>query len=290
MYDALTEEGGAMAYKTILVHLDQMSKAGNRIRIAADLARAEDAYLIGAAMIGISTLTFREARVGERDPAVASHLNFLEDRAQGFVNEFEQEMESLGVLSYEGRVVDGEASSGISMQARYCDLVIIGQTNLNEEAPIVQPDFPESVIIHTGRPVLLVPHSYEQDSVGKKVLIAWNASKEVRRAVTDAIPILRRADVVEVVMFNVETEPDMRDESSVTDLAVFLARHGVNVHILREKEGKNIGQALLDIAAQRGSDLLVLGGYGQTRFRQFLLGGVTRTILGESPLPVLMSH
>lgn len=196
----------------------------------------------------------------------------------------------MGVLSYEGRVVDGEAGYGISMQARYSDLVVIGQTDLNEEAPIVQPDFPEFVIINTGRPVLIVPRSYEKETVGSRVLIAWNATREVRRAVTDAIPLLRLADVVEVVMFNVNTEPDMRDEGSVTDLAVYLARHGVNVHILKPQQAKNIGQALLETGADRGSDLLVLGGYGHTRFRQFLLGGVTRTILNESPLPVLMSH
>lgn len=279
-----------MAYKTILVHLDQKERAANRIRIAANLAKAEDAYLIGAAMIGISTLTFREARINEKDPALASHLKFLTERAEGFVEDFIQEIEGMGVLSYEGRVVDGEAGYGISMQARYSDLVVIGQTNLNDEAPIVQPDFPEFVVIHTGRPVLLIPHSYEKETVGSRVLVAWNASKEARRAVTDAIPLLRRAEVVDVVMFNVETEPDMRDESSVTDLAVYLARHGVNVHILKRQQARNIGQSLLEIAAERGTDLLVLGGYGHTRFRQFLLGGVTRTILSESPLPVLMSH
>ncbi|MDL2284251.1 universal stress protein [Oxalobacter sp. OttesenSCG-928-P03] len=279
-----------MAYKTILVHLDQKERAASRIRIAANLAKAEDAYLIGAAMIGISTLTFREARISEKDPALAAHLKFLAERAEGFVEGFVQEVNAMGVLSYEGRVVDGEANYGISMQARYSDLVVIGRTNLNEEAPIVQPDFPEFVVIHTGRPVLLIPPGYEKDTVGSKVLISWNASKEVRRAVTDAIPLLRRADVVEVAMFNVDSEPDMRDEASVTDLAVYLARHGVNVHILQPRQARNIGTALLEIAKERGSDLLVLGGYGHTRFRQFLLGGVTRTILSESPLPVLMSH
>ncbi len=279
-----------MSYKTILVHLDQKERAANRIRIAANLAKIEDAHLVGAAMIGISTLTFREARISEKDPALASHLKFLTDRAQGFVDDFVQEVGSMGVLSYEGRVVDGESGYGISLQARYSDLVVIGQTNLNEEAPIVQPDFPECVIIHTGRPVLLIPPSYEKETVGSRVLISWNAAKEVRRAVTDAIPLLRRAEVVDVVMFNMESEPDMREENSVTDLAVFLSRHGVNVHVLQPRQARNIGQALLEIAAERGTDLLVLGGYGHTRFRQFLLGGVTRTILTETTVPVLMSH
>ena len=279
-----------MAYKTILVHLDQKERALSRIRIAANLAKAEEGCLVGTAMIGISTLTFREAHISERDPALAAHLKFLTERAEGVVADFVQEAQAMGVLSYEGRVVDDEAGYGISMQARYSDLVVIGQTDVNAKSSIVPPDFPEFALVHTGRPVLLVPHNYQKETAGSKVLIAWNASREVRRAVTDAIPFLKRAEVVDVVMFNAETEPDMRDESSATDLAIYLARHDVNVNILQKQEAKNVGQAMLDVAAKQGSDLLVLGAYGQTRFRQFLLGGVTRTILSESPLPVLMSH
>lgn len=281
-----------MAYKTILVHLDQKEKALNRIRIACNLAKTEDAYLVGAATIGLSTLTFREARIDERDPALAAHLKFLAERASGFVSDFVQEAQAMGVLSYEGRVVDDEACFGVSMQARYSDLVVIGRSNPDETMPRASRAFAEFVVLHAGRPVLLVPSSYKKETVGSKVLIAWNASKEVRRAVSDAIPFLKQADVVEVVMFNVESESDMRDESSVTDLAVYLARHGVNVHILQPRRARHIGSALMDVVAERQSDLLVLGGYGQTRFREFLLGGVTRTVLNDSEamVPVLMSH
>ncbi|MCM1128862.1 MAG: universal stress protein [Alistipes senegalensis] len=279
-----------MAYKTILVHLDKKEKALNRIRIAGNLAKTENAYLVGAAMIGLSTLTFREAHIDEKDPALASHLKFLAERARGFVGDFVHEMQSMGVLSYEGRVVDDEAGYGISMQARYSDLVVIGRSSPDETMPHAPKAFPEFVVLHAGRPVLLVPSRYEKETVGSKVLIAWNASKEVRRAVSDAMPFLKRADVVEVVMFNVDAESDMRDEGSVTDLAVYLARHGVNVNILQPRRTRHIGSALMDVVAERQSDLLVLGGYGQTRFREFLLGGVTRTVLSDAVVPVLMSH
>ncbi len=279
-----------MAYKTILVHLDRKEKAVNRIRIAANLAKSQDAYLIGAAMVGISTLSFREANIDQKDPALAAHLRFLTERAQGFVNDFNHEVENLGVLAYEGRIVDEEASYGISIQARYADLVVIGLTDYEDKSSTVQSDFPESVLIHAGRPTLMIPPKWQKETVGSNILISWNASKEVRRAVTDAIPILKQAEVVDVAMFNVESEPDMHDDASVRDLAVYLARHGVTVHVLQPKNVKNVGEALLDIAAERGNDLLVMGGYGSTRFRQFLLGGVTRTILGEATIPVLMSH
>ena len=279
-----------VAYKTILVHLDRMDRAVNRVRIAINLAKEEDACLVGLSMVGVSTQAFYDARIYEKDPALASHLGFLEDRARKYAEDFIEEVHVSGHFSYEARVVDGEANHGVSIQARYSDLVVIGRVNLEEEAPLVQPDFPEFVVIHAGRPVLIIPPGYQKETVGSKVLVAWNASAEARRAVTDAIPILRRAEVVEVAMFNADVEPEMRDQNSVSDFAVFLARHGVNVTIFEPQQARHIGQALLDMAEKRGSDLLVLGGYGQTRFRQFLLGGVTRTILGETEVPVLMSH
>ena len=121
-------------------------------------------------------------------------------------------------------------------------------------------------------------------------MICWNASREATRAVADAIPILRRADVVQIAMFNIDKEPDVNAELAGNDLAVYLARHGINVEVLPPRTDKNIGSAVLALAREQSSDLLVMGGYGHTRFREFLLGGVTRTVLGEATMPVLMSH
>lgn len=280
-----------MAYKTILVHLDKKEKALNRIRIAGNLAKTENAHLIGVATIGISMQTFQEASIDERDPALASHLKFLAKRAEGFVREFEQEMQAMGVLSYEGRVADGEAIDGINMLARYSDLVVIGRSSPDEVMPHAPKAFPEFVVLHAGRPVLLIPSRYGEETVGSRVLVAWDASKQARRAVSDAISILKSADVVDVVMFNVDNEADLRDKSFVaSDFAAYLARHDVNVNVLQPRQAQHIGQALLEVAAEQQSDLLVLGGYGQTRFRDFLLGSVTRSVLSDAAIPVLMSH
>ncbi|EEO26892.2 universal stress protein [Oxalobacter paraformigenes] len=279
-----------MSYKTILVHLDKKSVAEQRIRIAANLAIAENACLVGAAMIGISTQTFHQAHIDEKDPVLASHLQFLHDRAGRFVQEFETEAKRMGVSSYEGRIVDGEANQGISLLARVADLVVIGRTNLEEKSPIVAPDFPEYVMMNAGRPVLIIPPSYERDIVGERVMICWNASRESIRAVADAIPILKKANLVQIVMYNVENEPDVNAELAGSDIALYLARHGINVEVLPPQKNKHIGNALLELAESQTTDLLVMGGYGHTRFREFLLGGVTRTVLGDSNIPVLMSH
>ena len=279
-----------MSYKTILVHLDKKSVAEQRIRIAANLATAENACLVGVAMIGISTQTFLQAHIDEKDPVLASHLQFLHDRAARFVQEFETEAKRMGVSSYEGRIVDGEANQGISLLARVADLVVIGRTNLEEKSPIVAPDFPEYVMMNAGRPVLIIPQAYEKEIVGQRVIICWNASRESIRAVADAIPILKKANLVQIVMYNIESEPDVNAELAGSDIALYLARHGINVEVLPPQRNKHIGNALLELAESQQTDLLVMGGYGHTRFREFLLGGVTRTVLGDSNIPVLMSH
>ncbi len=279
-----------MSYKTILVHLDKKSVAERRVRIAANLAIAERACLVGVSMIGISTLTFQQAHIDEKDPVLASHLKFLHERAARFVREFETEVKRMDVPSYEGRIVDGEANQGISLLGRVADLVVIGRTNLEEKSPIVAPDFPEYVMMNSGRPVLIIPPEYEKDIVGQRVMICWNASRESIRAVADAIPILRKAELVQVVMYNIDNEPDVNAELAGSDIALYLARHGINVEVLPPQKSKHIGRALLELGRQQSTDLFVMGGYGHTRFREFLLGGVTRTILGESDIPVLMSH
>ncbi len=275
-----------MSYKTILVHLDKKSVVGSRVRIAAKLAIQENACLIGAAMIGISTQTFQQAHIDEKDPALASHLQFLRDRTGALAKEFEDEVRKIGVSSYEGRVVDGEANQGISLQGRVVDLIVIGRADSTEKSSLVS----EYVMMNSGRPVLIIPPEYQKDEVGKRVMICWNASRESIRAVADAVPILKRAELVQIVMYNIENEPDVDAELAGGDVALYLSRHGVNVEILPPQTSKHVGTSVLELGRQQAADLLVMGGYGHTRFRELLLGGVTRTVLSESDIPVLMSH
>lgn len=289
-----------MSYKTILLHLDKKSTATRRIRIAANLAIAENASLVGIAMTGISTqggqkgyidaLGFQPAQLDDKNSALASHLKSFHDRAVRFVEEFNAEVKSMNVPNYEGRIVNGDPSQGISLLGRLADLIVIGRTNLKEKAPIVPPDFPEYVMMNSGRPVLIVPQEYDKDVVGKRVMICWNASRESIRAVADALPILKRADLVQIVMYNIDNEPDVNAELAGSDIALYLSRHGINVEVLPPQKSKRIGKALLELAKRESADLLVMGGYGHTKFREFLLGGVTRTVLAESGIPVLMSH
>ncbi len=279
-----------MPYKTILVHLDESKRASERIKLASQIAIADNAHLIGASMIGIETQSYQNTNIAERDPNLVRHIEFLRERASMAVEQFEPIVRQMGVASYEGRVVDGEVAYGISLQARYCDLLIIGQTDTDEPAPSVPPDFPHHVLMHSGRPVMIVPSKGEFASVRKKVLVAWDASRGATRAVTDAIPLLQNAEVVQVVVFNPEASSATHGEEPGADLALYLARHGVAVEVLQRQTGRDVGGALLSLAKELSSDLIVMGGYGHSRFRQMLLGGVTRSVLAGMSVPVMMSH
>ena len=142
----------------------------------------------------------------------------------------------------------------------------------------------------SGRPVLVVPYAGSFASVGRRALVSWDAGTSATRALTASIPLLRRAEIVEVAVFNADPQTDVHGEQPGADIALYLARHGLKVDVIRQKTQVDIGNALLSLATDLGSDLVVMGGYGHSRFREILLGGVTRTVLESMTVPVLMAH
>ncbi|MEO8407494.1 MAG: universal stress protein [Oxalobacteraceae bacterium] len=299
-----------MSFKTILVHVDESKHAAECIRIASEIAVAENAHLIGAAMTGVSRYLYRDQTFIDNDPGLVSHMTFLRDRASRALQQFEPLAQKIGVHSFEQRVIDDEAAGGICLQARYSDLVVVGQIDPDEPSPVVLSDFPEHVLLNCGRPVLVIPYAGHFQTVGKRVLIAWDGSKEATRAVTNAIPLLKRAEIAHIVIFNNDPKTDIHGAQRRADIALYLARHGVKVEIslqasgtsqrmqtvdnktgeAQQFSGMDIGNCLLSLASDMNVDLLVMGGYGHSRFRETMLGGVTRTMMQSMTVPVLMSH
>jgi nucleotide-binding universal stress UspA family protein len=278
------------SYKTVLVHADHSRHAAERIRIAAGIANAEQAHLVGAAMTGVSRYVFENGMLDPREPTLASHLAFLRERAANALAEFETIVKSMGVQSFEKRLFDDEAGGALSLQARYSDLVVIGQPDPDEPAPSAMPDLPEYVVMSGGRPVLIVPYAGQFQHVGQNVLVAWDGGAEATRALSGALPLLRRARNVDVLMFKAQRQPGAPGAQPDTDLAPYLARHGVQVNVVQRGTDIDNGNALLSAAADQSSDLLVMGCYGHSRFREILLGGASRTILDSMTVPVLMAH
>ncbi len=277
-----------MTYKTILVHVDDTSRSPYRVKLAADLAIQFEAHLLGIADTGVSRFIYQDGNINGVDPSLLSHLEYLRDRANQNIADFKKQADRSGVHSYEGAIAQDDAFGGIGMRARYSDLVIVGQTNPEEASPAVMDDFPEYMILNSGRPVLVVPYAGAFDPFGKRPLIAWDGSRSATRAITDAIPFLRNAELVHVAIIN--PKGDQHGDQPGSDLASYLARHGIKLEVSVHRTKLDIGNALLSLAADLNSDMLVMGGYGHSRFREMIMGGATRGILESMTIPVFMSH
>ncbi|MGK5016406.1 MULTISPECIES: universal stress protein [unclassified Janthinobacterium] len=288
-----------MTYKTVLLHIDDSAGRAARIETAASIAQACGGHLTGVALTGVSRLLYQNQPDLDADPNLSLHLNFLRERATRALDGFEQQVRAAGVASFEQRVLDDEAAGGISQLARYADLVVISQYNAKDKSPSVMRDFPAYVLLHSGRPVLIVPYApplplLAPPAAARNVLISWNASKEASRAVSAALPLLQRAGQVHVAIFDAQVHATEHGEQPGAELTHYLARHGVEarLHLLDGggvRRG-DIGEALLSQAADLSADLLVMGAYGHSRLRETILGGVTRTILQSMTIPVLMAH
>jgi nucleotide-binding universal stress UspA family protein len=280
-----------MTYKDLLVHLDDSQRCAQRVEAAVRLAARHGAHLTGFyPIVEIPLLN----SIRERIPRDIRERMEAEAQAQAeaALKGFREAADRAGIV-YEtrtDRALDTTLARVLSMHARYADLVVLGRVDPNEP-PDVGSDLPEEVVLASGRPALVVPHDWEAGPLGERVLIAWDASREAARAVSDALPLLQQAAAVLVVSINPKSTPLGHGELPGTDIAVHLARHQVEVEVQSlEVEQMAVGEALLSFAADRARDLLVMGAYAHSRVRELVLGGATRMVLERMTLPVLMAH
>jgi nucleotide-binding universal stress UspA family protein len=276
-----------MPYKTILVHVDNGKRSAVRLDIACRLAKLSDAHLIGLhalTVVKLPSYAMVEGGVQVRE----FHERMLSDSAVAAEALFKQAVKAAGVEKVEWRKSRRDAVESVPIHGRYADVLVIGQPN-ETDASGVEPDFAERLVLASGRPALVIPYAGDFPTVGTRVLVAWNASREATRALTDAIPILREAKQVDVIAFNPKDAP--HGEVPGADIGLYLARHGIKVSVSQQTaEDVDVGNQLLSRAADLDSDLIVMGAYGQPRMKELILGGATRTILKSMTVPVLMSH
>ena len=147
----------------------------------------------------------------------------------------------------------------------------------------------EGVLFNSGRPVIFVPYIQKGGLKLDRVMICWDGSRAATRAIADAMPFLKKAKQVEIVMVASKKAKD--DEIPGVDLAQHLARHGLKIDVKRITATEtDVGSTILSYAADSSADMIVMGGYGHSRLREFILGGVTRGLLESMTVPVLMSH
>jgi nucleotide-binding universal stress UspA family protein len=279
-----------MAYKDLLVHVDDTRSCPGRMQAAADLAAAHEAHLTGVYIIADpSPAAFVS---GDMPEDLLDDLQWrARERADAALARF-AEIAARNQIAFEtriDRVLYTELADALSTNARYADLAIIGQAD--PEDPAGPLYLPEEATLGSGRPSLVIPYIGPAPTLGQRVTVAWSATREGARAVNDALPILARAQAVDVVTVNPSEAPFGHGEEPGADIALHLARHGVKVEVQRiDTRELDVANAILSYVADRGSDLLVMGAYGHSRLRELVLGGVTRTILREMTVPVLMAH
>ncbi|HUB11634.1 MAG TPA: universal stress protein [Acetobacteraceae bacterium] len=285
-----------MGLKDILVHLDGGPRSATRLQVAANLARRAGAQLTGVYVVDIPSAEFF---YGAAMPLAAGGAERVVDqiRAEAVAAAAPVETAFNDTLRREGlegawRLVEGNMPATVALHARYADLAVLGQANPYEQRDGLGTDaVVVSTVMTSGRPVLAVPFAGDFPTVGDRVLVAWNASREAARAVNDAMPLLREASVVTVLAVNPRRGIHGHGDVPAADISLHLARHGVRAEAAHTVANDiPEGEALLSYAADIGADLIVAGAYGHSRARELVFGGVTRTLLAEMTAPVFLAH
>jgi nucleotide-binding universal stress UspA family protein len=279
-----------ITYKTLLVHVDDSEHCVQRVEAAAQIAREHGGRLVGAYLVSMPAMTPSVSALLP-ETVVAQRLAESGDLQQRAEERFRGAATGTGLTAIEWRAPAGDPTQAIVAHARGADLAVIGQPDPGDSGAQFAADLANAVILASGRPVLVIPYVGVQGTLGRTALIALDRSRESARAVADALPLLARAGKVVVVAITAAATETLGDTQARTQVVAHLAGHGIaaEVHHL-ELPHIGIGELLLSQAADFGADLIVMGAYGHARFQEFVLGGVTRTMLEAMTVPVLMSH
>ena len=276
-----------MPLKSILAHAAPDDRLDAVLDVAFALARTHAAHPIGLHIATDPTASLKSVP----GPVPGQLMAALDDRIEDAQNRSKAGFDEAAArhgIDGEWRVDTGDPASRIGIHARYADLAVMSQGDEDDRSN--DPELPTAVASMTGRPVLIVPRAGRFADVGKRVLVCWNASREATRAVTDSLPILRLADQVTVLAVNPD-EGEGHGEVPGADMSHYLARHGVRAEANRTyAESIDVADAILSRAADLSCDLIVMGAYGHSRTREWIFGGVTRSIMRTMTRPVLISH
>jgi nucleotide-binding universal stress UspA family protein len=255
---------------------------------AVSVAAALDSHLTGIAF-RYEPLVPLTDRYGFPAEVMESQRVENEKAAKAAMAKFDEAARRAAV-SAESRMLDVPVASApdvFAKVARRFDLAVMGQPE--PDTPALERLIVEATLFDSGKPVLIVPYIRRSGLTLDRVVVCWDGSRSAARAVADAMPLLVRAKVTEVV--TVASEPAKSDEIPGADIGHHLARHGVKVEIDSIVTVEtDVASTILSHAADISADFLVMGGYGHSRLREFVLGGVTRGILSSMTLPTLMSH
>jgi len=274
--------------KDIIVNLSVTKNDSTVGNYAVSVAAALQAHLTGIAFIYDPIVPISGTGYIPAD-VIESQRADNETAAEAAIKDFTAATDRAGI-SAEPQMLSASltgAGDQFARMARRFDLAIVGQAQ--PEMSTMEQIIGETTLFESGRPMIMVPYIQKAPFKTDDVIICWDGSRTAARAVADAIPILGKSSRIEIV--SVTNERGKEDEIEGADIGQHLARHGLKVDVHRISKGNiDVADALLSHAADSAADLMVMGGYGHSRLREFVLGGVTRSIFQSMTLPVLLSH
>ncbi len=279
-----------MPYRTLLVSLNELDRLDTVLGTASALAKDHDAHVTGVYVVPSPAVY----------PAVGPYVipevydgltRHFEEQTQSVKARFNEAMGRAGLASQwlEVRAVAPVISESVGEAARAADLVIASEIN-REGKNGVELDFIENLILHSGCPILVLPHKLMSAASFERIVCGYDGSKEAGRAIREAVPLLGKAQDVRVVWVDAPRQQDAAGAPGA-DVAQMLRRHGVNVTAESVPGGgASAGEALAIRARDLNAGLIVMGAYGHTRLREFVLGGATRYALHHMSIPLFLSH
>lgn len=280
-----------MRFKTILVHIAQDDAASARIDAAARLAEANEGRLVGLATVAQPTPILVEgsaAAAGIWAEQLSQHESDAKDAAEAFM----EAMRARGVLA-EARIATGfEENAGgvLGLNARYADITVIGGRD-GVASRTLADTLIDGALFDSGRPALVIPKDGVGETMGSRPLLAWDGGPQAARAAADALPFLAKASHVRICVAATYFGMGKHGDEPGADVARWLAGHGAKVSVeVVEPKGKSVAEALAEAARREGCDMIVMGGFGHSRLRQSLFGGVTSSLIDQPPLPLFIAH
>ena len=275
-------------YKDIVVCVNEAEGRNNTIRAAARMANETNAILTGLFIRVDESLTTSSSLYGFIPDSLVEEASKHE--AERATKARESFVEITSQIGCEATWVEVEEKNHPLKIIAYSDLVITDQVAYDRRQGVSNIGFINNLILQTGKPVILIPKEWDEPSFGSDIVIGWDESREASRAIQDAMPLLQKADHIEAVSVNYKENDAVVD---ISKISAYLTRRNVSNSFklaITNDEFNTSGKVLLNCAHNRSANLIVVGGYGHSRLREIILGGVTRYLTQYNDIPVLFSN
>ncbi len=274
----------------IAIHLNDDKACERRVDAALALAKAHGAQVMGVYPVGNAAYQSYYQNIIPEDLQESLRERHAQER-EVTRKRFLEKAQAAGVQA-DWRAPQGALEEVLALHARYSDLMVLSKADAIDGVTGLIPYLPESVVMAAGRPVLMIPNVGTLDTIGTNILYCWDQKREAARAFSDAAPLLRQCKALTVL--EVDRDDEMLGTADIHDddfprYCTSLGYPQPQV-LFRRSHDIGVGNVILNTATDTGSDLIVMGAYGHSRMRQWVMGGASRTLLSTMTVPVLLSH